>query len=345
MNALGQLDLRPGDWVEVRSEEEILATLDDTGALDGLIFMPEMLPYCGRRFHVHKRADKTCDTIHLTGMLRMDNTVHLRMLRCNGAAHGGCQAACLFFWKEAWLRRASGQHDQTAVTSDAASTQQGVDRQPRDRAWLENTTVRPVSTSDETHYRCQATEIKNASCRLRWWEPMQYVRDIRTNREPPRAVLRSLAILVFNKVLRRISRWQFPDVAGKLKRTPVEVLDLELGEWAVVKSREEIVATLNASAKNRGMSFEAEMLPYCGKCFRVVHRVDQIIEEGTGRMKKLGSVGIILEGVICASAYRTPCPRANYLYWREIWLRRAEPHEIPQPAETGGLCVLDSPCG
>ena len=63
MQTFGKLDLRPGDWVEVRSEQEILSTLDDGAALDGLVFMPEMLAFCGRRFRVYKRADKTCDTI------------------------------------------------------------------------------------------------------------------------------------------------------------------------------------------------------------------------------------------------------------------------------------------
>src|SRR5262245_10013591 len=97
----------PGEWVEVRSPAEILATLDAEGCLDHLPFMPEMLPYCARRFRVYKRADKTCDTIGPWTLRRMVNTVHLALLRCDGAAHGGCQAGCLFFWKEAWLKRAS----------------------------------------------------------------------------------------------------------------------------------------------------------------------------------------------------------------------------------------------
>jgi hypothetical protein len=42
-----------GDWVEVRSKEEILATLDSNGWLDGMPFMPEMLQYCGRKFQVY----------------------------------------------------------------------------------------------------------------------------------------------------------------------------------------------------------------------------------------------------------------------------------------------------
>ena len=57
------LGLRAGDWVEVRSAAEILATLDERGRLDALPFMPEMLQYCGRRFRVFKSAHKTCDTL------------------------------------------------------------------------------------------------------------------------------------------------------------------------------------------------------------------------------------------------------------------------------------------
>ena len=52
-----------GDWVEVRSKEEILETLDKNGRLDGLPFMPQMFKYCGQRFQVYKRAHKTCDTV------------------------------------------------------------------------------------------------------------------------------------------------------------------------------------------------------------------------------------------------------------------------------------------
>src|SRR5919106_4742833 len=38
--------LRRGDLVEVRPAGEILATLDEHGALDGPPFMPEMVPFC-----------------------------------------------------------------------------------------------------------------------------------------------------------------------------------------------------------------------------------------------------------------------------------------------------------
>ncbi len=38
----------PGDVVEVLSEREILATLDENGTFEKLPFMPEMLDFCGK---------------------------------------------------------------------------------------------------------------------------------------------------------------------------------------------------------------------------------------------------------------------------------------------------------
>src|SRR5215470_14619212 len=98
--------LRRGDLVEVRSASEILATLDDQGALGAMPFMPEMISYLGRRFTVSVRADKICDTIGRTMQSRqMTDTVLLDDLRCDGSAHGGCQADCRIYWNEAWLKK------------------------------------------------------------------------------------------------------------------------------------------------------------------------------------------------------------------------------------------------
>ena len=103
------LGLRVGEVVEVKSKEDILATLDETGAIDKLPFMPEMLAFCGKQLTVTRRADKSCDTVSATNkrLRRLENTVHLDDSRCDGSAHGRCQAECTLFWKEAWLRRVS----------------------------------------------------------------------------------------------------------------------------------------------------------------------------------------------------------------------------------------------
>ena len=97
------MTIRAGDTVEIRSREEILATLDERGTLGALPFMSEMFAFCARRFVVGKVAHKTCDTINASGGRRMLDALHLEGLRCDGSAHGGCQAACLIFWKTAWV--------------------------------------------------------------------------------------------------------------------------------------------------------------------------------------------------------------------------------------------------
>src|SRR3982751_1936025 len=95
---------RAVDCVQVRSKEEILATLDENGCIDGMPFMPEMLQYCGQQFHVDSVAHKTCETARRTWQgRRLDTTVHLASLRCDGSAHGGCQAHCKLFWRDEWL--------------------------------------------------------------------------------------------------------------------------------------------------------------------------------------------------------------------------------------------------
>jgi hypothetical protein len=328
-HAAVELDLRPDEWVIVRSQAEILATLDDDGTLEGLPFMPEMLAHCGQRYQVFKRADKTCDTVSWTGLRRMERTVHLKMLRCDGAQHGGCQAGCLLFWKEAWLKRdggAEGQRDGEMEGQREGTTGSGL---VRDQTWLDSTVYRVPPGNGEVCYRCQATEIVKATCPLPWWLPQQYVSDVCRNKVPVKEVARGLAAATYSKVHRLFTGHPFPSVAGSLKRTPSETLDLQPGEWVVVKSKEEILATLDKHGKNRGMTFDAEMLPYCGKTFRVLRRVETIIEESSGRLVRLPGVCIVLEDVVCTSHYRRWCPRSIFPYWREIWLRRAQPHEVP----------------
>ena len=106
-----------GEWVQVRTKEEILSTLDANGRLDELPFMPEMLQYCGTKMQVGKRAHKTCDPALGIGGRKMANTVHLENIRCNGSAHDGCEAGCLIFWKEAWLRRVDGEPATNAASA------------------------------------------------------------------------------------------------------------------------------------------------------------------------------------------------------------------------------------
>jgi hypothetical protein len=73
----------------------------------GLPFMPELATYCGQGFKVNRRADKVCDTVMYAGGRFIPDAAMLDNVRCDGSGHGGCQAACRIFWKEAWLRKTS----------------------------------------------------------------------------------------------------------------------------------------------------------------------------------------------------------------------------------------------
>ncbi len=57
----GDLDLQPGDTVEVRSKEEITRTVDENGKTRGLWFDWEMIPYCGGRYRVRDRVERIID--------------------------------------------------------------------------------------------------------------------------------------------------------------------------------------------------------------------------------------------------------------------------------------------
>ena len=319
------LGLRIGELVEVRSPEEILATLDEDGELDGLPFMPEMLAWCGRRVRVHKLALKLCDTIDWTGMYRMRDAVHLEGSRCDGQAHGGCQAGCSLYWKEAWLRRVpDGEAGPAAAPGCTLATLTAATRRAPDPA-----------APGEQRYACQATELLRAAPqRIPSWDGRQYVEDVRSGNAGALAMVRTLVIGLFNEyqdASRRLPRRlriregrRYPFIEGRRDKTPGGSLGLQPGELVRVRSKEEIVATLDANNANRGMSFDGEMLRYCGKEARVLRRVEQIIDEKSGRMLRFKNPCIVLDDVVCTGAYHRQCPRGIYPYWREVWLERVE---------------------
>jgi hypothetical protein len=320
------LDLKVGELVEVRSPAEILATLDERGRLDALPFMPEMLQFAGKQLRVSKRAFKTCDQVKNSGMYRMERTVHLEGVRCDGSAHGDCQAGCLIFWKEGWLKRA--EPDGQARPAPAGATMATLDT-------LQRETRPPDVGPDEEIFSCQNTTTPEAApTHIPGWDVRQYIQDVTSGNAPLRQVLRGLAIHLFNKFQRVSRRFlprfllinggeSYPSIEGRVAgRTPRETLDLQPGELVEVKSKEEIFATLDQTGHNRGLRFDIEMLRYCGKRARVQRRVNRLIDEKTGKMVHIKGDCIVLDGFVCAADFHQSCPRGIEEYWREIWLKR-----------------------
>lgn len=321
-----RLGLRVGELVEVRSVDEVLATLDGRGELDGLPFMPEMLQHCGRRFTVHKVANKLCDTVTGTGMRRMRDAVHLAGVRCDGGAHGGCQTACLVYWKEAWLARVDGPEPPRPSRGEARVTVADIHARTRQP---------PAAAPDgDERYSCQATELLRAAPeRLPQRDVGQHVRDVRSGNAGIVAALRALLLELFNHVqglsTRALPRplrfrgglpWGF--VEGTLHRTPTLRTDLQPGELVRIKPKAEIMRTLNTQRLNRGLGFDEEMARHCGREARVLRRVERCIDEATGRLLHMRNPCIVLEDTVCEGAYHANCPRSTYAFWREIWLER-----------------------
>ena len=339
--------LKVGDWVEVRPESEILRTLDHNGQLEGMPFMPEMLRFCGRRFEILKRAHKTCDGSARRSR-RLERAVHLDT-RCSGEAHGGCQAGCLLFWKEAWLR---------PVEHGAGTTPNAAERedQESESGFSRNDLVANVQClqGESICYVCQATQIRSATTMLHWWDLRQYLEDLQSgNVSLWRLVCgcvgaTCLAVSRAWTGFERPAHWlfdhfhslwrgtPFPYRTGTIpkgQRTPVYTLQLQGGELVRVRSLAEIEQTLDTSGKNRGLYFDPEMVPYANGVFRVRNRVGRIISEETGRMLEFRTPGILLESVVCKGRYspcRMFCPKSSYAIWHEAWLDRVDPDQDQQ---------------
>ena len=98
------LSLEPGDWVEVRSEQEIRASLDSQGKHRGMAFVPvEMLVHCGRQYRVLKRVEKIFLEESRQNR-KLKNTVLLEGVQCQGIGLD-CDRSCFLFWREAWLKK------------------------------------------------------------------------------------------------------------------------------------------------------------------------------------------------------------------------------------------------
>ena len=332
--ALQSSSFRAGDVVEVRPAEEILAMLDERGRLDGLPFMPEMLRFCGRRFRVQARAHKACETVTSTGYQHLEETVHLDELRCDGSSHGGCQASCLLFWKDAWLKPADEPTPAPHATNGDQPTQVLSSAGPCSETTLLAATRGPETDAGTETFSCQATELKAYSHKLHWWDARQYVEDLESRNVRPRALLRGLVILLFNKFQAANRQYlpqlkliwganRYPFLTGVLTgKTPEARLDLQPGELVRIKSVEEIEKTLDVNNKNRGLFFEGKMSKHCGQVATVRARVDKIIHEESGEMIHFSNECIILEGVVCTGEYMQFCPRRIYPWWRENWLER-----------------------
>jgi hypothetical protein len=288
-------------------------------------------------------------------------------MRCDGQAYGGCQASCLIFWKEAWLKplneNGSPNTDSALSPSEPLTSQKACTEEAVRAHTL--ATDQPVTGGPK--YSCQATTLPEFTSPLPWWNFTQYIEDHNSGNASLRQLVSGLVYASYYPLSRPgrrnpigppfrwlydrvVSLWgggvPFPRRTGLIplgRPTPQTNLNLQPGEWVRVKSYAEILASIDRNNKNKGLFFDAEMVPFCGKVFRVRTRVARFIGENTGLMVKLRTPAVILENVWCQSRYsdrRMLCPRSIYSWWREEWLERVTPEQAgDSPAQAEPIAV------
>jgi hypothetical protein len=315
-------DFLVGDDVEVRSLAEIEATLDDTGRMNGLPFQAEMARYCGTRGRIFRSVDKIYDYGRTRLMRRLDGCVLLTELRCDGSAHGFCQARCYMIWNVAWLRRPKEPRAQVAPGHRGRiAPADGIDE-------LADGTRR-------SRFHCQYTELHAASRPMGALEIGKELRPFIAGNVTFLTWIVGLGTRYFNAVQALRQGTAFPAMAPPTAPPPSGAdSSLQAGDRVVVRSNTEISGTLNARNKHRGLWFDRDQLKYCGTEQRVLARVDQIIDDVHGQMLRMKTPCILLDGVDYSGESLSFSAQHDLFFWREAWLEKIDSSDSAQTRGT-----------
>lgn len=344
----------------MRSEGEILATLDQDGKLEGLPFTAEMWQFCGRQFTVRTRINR----VHIdgTGVRDIRNALILSEVRCDGQAHNGCQRACSLLFKDSWLTKAPPNGiNQSAVNPS--------NPRPETAGSLRN---------GDLPCQGQGTVLTAATIPLAWWDLGPYIDDVvcrtyslyevatillfRLNRKwrardpiwrfafgPKTLVnLTRMALCVLRQNIACLLRLspspgqcapeatdrQAPGSSKPTKRSPA----LNPGDIVEVKCMEEILATLDEKEKHHGLGFCGSMLKHCGRRYRVLAPVSRLVDERTDKEVPRIRNTYLLEGAVCDGISYLGCPRACYWMWRDAWL-----HKVEEPEDQASALPFPDP--
>ena len=116
-------------------------------------------------------------------------------------------------------------------------------------------------------------------------------------------------------------------VTGKMEEqspavTDLKRIELNPGDKVLVRSTNQIQATLNCWNELKGCSFLPEMWKYCGTTQIVLKPVKRFVDERDCRVKKVKGI-CLLEGVMCQGfELYGACDRACFYFWREEWLEK-----------------------
>lgn len=316
VNGAGQVahQFKSGDWVTVCAPEEIRRTLKPDARTHGLPFMPEMARFCGHTFRVIRAGVSVCHMSRPGQMSRVEDAYLLQTtLRCSGQFHGGCQLACQFFWRAEWLKPAHVEAVKNRVKFPTQKPDLNLESEE-----LQSELALATRFKRES-FQCQATALAEVSTPVKVYQLNQYVSEIRRNQLPLPKLLGYFAHIAKNKIASKLTSKS----DSKPARTPCIDLDLEIGDRVRVKSIEDIERTLDANGCNRGLWFDPhEMAKFSGRQMWVSRKIERLIDERTGMLRKLSSPTVVLSEAYCSGEGRRFCSRGLFHLWRNIWLEK-----------------------
>ncbi len=336
--------LHVGSVVQVKSEPEILALLDDKGCFEGLPFTEEMRKFCGTICTI--RAVVNRFHIEGIGIRGIKDTVILEEARCDGRAHGMCDRACYLFFKSAWLNALP----QALETGRSEANQKELLSIPSfwkdgDQSCQGNSTVLVKATSNLSRLdmRQYIQDVKTGTWRVRdvlfillflfnrRWDLTESVWDVSLGKRTAWDICKMALIVLgqnirwcFKRILYSAKGDKKSEAVHKSSNSFAEPLNLQSGEWVEVKSRKEIIKTLGDRQRCRGLGFSSSMVKHCGERFQVAGRITNLVDEKTGKRIKNIKDTVVLEDCLCMGISFRGCPRGCYWFWKEDWLKRVD---------------------
>ena len=135
-----------------------------------------------------------------------------------------------------------------------------------------------------------------------------------------RAAFKHILIRLF-KLFSRIKNQPLLSEEQLDQHSSNDTLGLQPSELVEVKPVEEIMTTLNLDRRYKSLRWMTGMRKHCGKQYRVLKRVERIIVEDSGELRKLKNT-VLLDGCMCDGKDFGNCDRSCFYFWREAWLRR-----------------------
>ena len=115
-------------------------------------------------------------------------------------------------------------------------------------------------------------------------------------------------------------------------------LDLRAGDVVVVRSKEEILATLDERGRLDNLPFQSEMFAYCGlrmKVAKSAHKTCDTVKRTGGRNMERA---VHLEGAHCDGGGHAGCKADCMFFWKDDWLR-LEKDTAPVPSAPAPACT------